>query len=245
MNLRVIIAEDEAPARNKLKAQLATIKSIELVAEAKSGLEALTLIEEHQPQLLLMDIEMPHLSGLDVLDALTYQPYIIFTTAYSKFAIDAFNHDTIDYLLKPFPLQRLKAAIEKAEKRIKLIHNDTRVKGDSIVLKRLISKCDDRMTFIDLNDISYIKSEQGSIIAHTEKGIKPLQMSLDQLEQKLNPDQFLRLHRSYLINLDRVSEIQRYLNGKLAVIIDDEQKTTLISSRSGADRLKMIFEQGS
>ncbi|WP_444891839.1 LytR/AlgR family response regulator transcription factor [Microbulbifer sp. JMSA004] len=245
MNLRVIIAEDEAPARNKLKAQLATIKSIELVAEAKSGLEALTLIEEHQPQLLLMDIEMPHLSGLDVLDALTYQPYIIFTTAYSKFAIDAFNHDTIDYLLKPFPLQRLKAAIEKAEKRIKLIHNSTRVGGDSIALKRLVSKCDDRMTFIDLNDIYFIKSEQGSIIAHTEKGIKPLQMGLDQLEQKLNPDQFLRLHRSYLINLDRVSEIQRYLNGKLAVIIDDEQKTTLISSRSGADRLKMIFEQGS
>ncbi|WHI45865.1 LytTR family DNA-binding domain-containing protein [Microbulbifer sp. VAAF005] len=245
MNLRVIIAEDEAPARNKLKAQLATIKSIELVAEAKSGLEALTLIEEHQPQLLLMDIEMPHLSGLDVLDALTYQPYIIFTTAYSKFAIDAFNHDTIDYLLKPFPLQRLKAAIEKAEKRIKLIHNSTRVGGDSIALKRLVSKCDDRMAFIDLNDIYFIKSEQGSIIAHTEKGIKPLQMGLDQLEQKLNPDQFLRLHRSYLINLDRVSEIQRYLNGKLAVIIDDEQKTTLISSRSGADRLKMIFEQGS
>ncbi|WP_445359554.1 LytR/AlgR family response regulator transcription factor [Microbulbifer sp. ANSA005] len=245
MNLRVIIAEDEAPARNKLKAQLATINSIELVAEAKSGLEALTLIEEHQPQLLLMDIEMPHLSGLDVLDALTYQPYIIFTTAYSKFAIDAFSHDTIDYLLKPFPLQRLKAAIEKAEKRIKLIHNSTRVGDDSIALKRLVSKCDDRMTFIDLNDISYIKSEQGSIIAHTVKGIKPLQMGLDQLEQKLNPDQFLRLHRSYLINLDRVSEIQRYLNGKLAVIIDDEQKTTLISSRSGADRLKMIFEQGS
>ncbi|WP_299583728.1 LytTR family DNA-binding domain-containing protein [uncultured Microbulbifer sp.] len=245
MNLRVIIAEDEAPARHKLKAQLATIKSIELVAEAKSGLEALTLIEEHQPQLLLMDIEMPHLSGLDVLDALTYQPYIIFTTAYSKFAIDAFNHDTIDYLLKPFPLQRLKAAIEKAEKRINLIYNSTQVRGDSIALKRLVSKCDDRMTFIDLNDISYIKSEQGSIIAHTEKGIKPLQMGLDQLEQKLNPDQFLRLHRSYLINLDRVSEIQRYLNGKLAVILDDEHKTTLISSRSGADRLKIIFEQGS
>ncbi|WP_444932023.1 LytR/AlgR family response regulator transcription factor [Microbulbifer sp. SSSA002] len=245
MNLRVIIAEDEAPARNKLKAQLATISSVELVAEAKSGLEALSLIEEHQPQLLLMDIEMPHLSGLDVLDALTYQPYIIFTTAYSKFAIDAFNHDTIDYLLKPFPLQRLKAAIEKAQKRIELLHNSTQVKGDSTELKRLVSKCDDRMTFIDLSDISYIKSEQGSIIAHTSKGIKPLQMGLDQLEQKLNPDQFLRLHRSYLINLDRVLEVQRYLNGKLAVIIDDEHKTTLISSRSGADRLKILFEHGS
>ncbi|WP_440056939.1 LytR/AlgR family response regulator transcription factor (plasmid) [Pseudoalteromonas sp. T1lg65] len=234
--IRVLVAEDETPARNKLLNQLSMLEHVEIVGEATTGKEALTLIEKLRPDVALLDIEMPELSGLDLLDVLDFKPYIIFTTAYSEFAVEAFEHDALDYLLKPFPLSRLKSALDKAEARL------TPLQQRQPAFKRLVSKQAERISFVEPNDIYYISAGNSGAIAHTEAGNKPLTLSLEQLEQRLAAEQFVRLHRGYLVNLDHVKEIQRYFNGKLAVIINDAHATELITSRSGAEKLKLLLD---
>lgn len=112
--MRIVFADDEQPAREKLNQQLSLIPNIEIVGSATTGKEALALIDDEQPDLVLLDIQMPEINGIDILSLLTHKPMVIFTTAYDQYAVAAFEKASTDYLLKPFPLARLKAAIDKA-----------------------------------------------------------------------------------------------------------------------------------
>jgi len=252
-NLRIIFADDEKPARDKLAHQLSLIADIEVLGFATTGKEAVTLINELKPDLVLLDIQMPEISGMELLSLLDYKPLIIFTTAYDQFAIQAFEQSSTDYLLKPFPLGRLKDAIDKAKKQLL---TNLAVEGSQqshqapiqnyelnhiAPIKRLVSKNGERMTILSPSDLFFIKSAQGNCLAWDGKEHHYLSEKLDLLEQSLAPTDFVRIHRSYLINIDKIKEIQRWFNGKLMVIMDDKAKTELSTSRTGADKLKQLL----
>jgi len=253
--IRVIFADDEKPARDKLAHQLSLIPDIELVGFATTGKEAVELINTEEPDLVLLDIQMPEISGMDLLSLLNYKPLIIFTTAYDQFAIQAFENSSIDYLLKPFPLARLKDAIDKAKKQFLSdfqqknrpqspddISSDNTSKVEDVKpIKRLVSKNGERMTILLPKEIFLIKSSQGNCFAWDGATNHYLSEKLETLEQGLSTTEFVRIHRSYLINIDKVKEIQRWFNGKLMVIMNDSAKTELSTSRAGADKLKQIL----
>jgi DNA-binding LytR/AlgR family response regulator len=255
--MRVIFADDEKPARDKLAHQLSLITDIEIVGFATTGKEAVDLINTAEPDLVLLDIQMPEITGMDLLSLLNYKPLVIFTTAYDQFAIQAFEQSSTDYLLKPFPLARLKDAIDKAKQQFLSgfqTNNRQELKNNAVdnqttdidlnpvePIKRLVSKNGERMTIISPKNLFFIKSSQGNCLAWDGKQNHYLSEKLDFLEQALPPSEFVRIHRSYLINVDKVKEIQRWFNGKLMVIMNDEVKTELSTSRTGADKLKQLL----
>lgn len=252
--IRIIFADDEKPARDKLAHQLSLIADIEVVGFATTGKEAVDLINAEEPDLVLLDIQMPEISGMELLSLLDYKPLIIFTTAYDQFAIQAFEQSSTDYLLKPFPLGRLKEAIDKAKKQLlttlqaeqhqsakQPLNQDKNGLSLSEPLQRLVSKNGERMTILKPSELFFIKSAQGNCLAWDGEVNHYLSEKLDLLETALAPTQFVRIHRSYLINVDHVKEIQRWFNGKLMVIMNDEAKTELSTSRAGADKLKQLL----
>ncbi|MBL4941459.1 MAG: response regulator transcription factor [Colwellia sp.] len=246
--MRVIFADDEKPARDKLAYQLSLIATINVVGYASTGKEAVELINAEAPDLVLLDIQMPEISGMDLLSLLDYKPLVIFTTAYDQFAIQAFEQSSTDYLLKPFPLARLKEAIDKANKQYlaglqseKTQQAQGYILNDAAPIKRLVSKNGERMILLSPSDLLFIKSSQGNCLAWDGEKNHYLSEKLDLLEQSLASSQFVRIHRSYLINVDKVKEIQRWFNGKLMVIMNDKDKTELSTSRAGADKLKQLL----
>ena len=244
--LTVVYADDEQPARDKLKYQLSLIPDIEVVGYATTGKEAITLINEEQPDLVFLDIQMPEINGLDLLSLLNYTPLVIYTTAYDQYAIKAFEQASIDYLLKPYPLSRLKAAIDKArthwlgQQHATSLSFDANQNTDSVTEKttRLVSKHGERIAILSPDDVFYISSENSQTFASDGMKNHPLNDTLNQLETTLDENQFIRIHRSYIINLDKIKEIQRWFNGKLMVIINDDKLTQLSTSRAGAEKLK-------
>ena len=162
--MRVIFADDEKPARDKLAHQLSLIADIDVVGFATTGKEAVALINVQKPDLVLLDIQMPEISGMELLSLLDYKPLIIFTTAYDQFAIQAFEQSSTDYLLKPFPLGRLKAALDKAKKQFlaglpieKSQQEQNYILNNNAPIKRLVSKNGERMTILAPSDLLFIK----------------------------------------------------------------------------------------
>jgi two-component system LytT family response regulator/two-component system response regulator LytT len=252
--IRVIFADDEKPARDKLAHQLSLIAEIEVVGYATTGKEAVALINLEEPDLVLLDIQMPEISGMELLSLLNYKPLIIFTTAYDQYAIQAFEQSSTDYLLKPFPLGRLKDAIDKAKKQLlsalqlerNLLTKQNKSADNANVkltknIQRLVSKQGERMIILKPAEILFIKSAQGNCLAWDGESNHYLSEKLDDLEQGLSQSSFVRIHRSYLINVDKIKEIQRWFNGKLMVIMNDQDKTELSTSRAGADKLKQLL----
>ncbi len=248
--LRLVLADDELPAREKLAHQLSLIDNIEIVGVATNGKEAISLINALKPDVALLDIQMPEINGLELVEVLDHQPLIIYTTAYDQFAVQAFEHASIDYLLKPFPVARLKKALVKAHAQLTqqqasmCVNSETSqtpYKLGETKLNKLISKRGERIFLLSPADIKFIKSEQGSSFAYNGEVLHHLSDTLDQLEQRLSSQNFIRIHRGYLVNIDHIKEIQRWFNGKLMVIIDDDKKSELSTSRAGADKLKQLL----
>lgn len=247
--IRVFYAEDEPPAREKLNHQLGLIPGIEVVGFATNGKQAIASINQLRPDVVLLDIQMPEINGIDLVDLLEYKPIIIYTTAYDKFAIQAFEQSSVDYLLKPYPLARLKQALDKATERFK---QQQALEQQSLApaayelpqqpqSNKLVSKQGERILLLSLDQLMYIKSEQGHTQAWDGHKFHPLAQTLDQLEQALPAQTFIRIHRGYLVNVEHIKEIQRWFNGKLMLIINDEPKSQLSTSRAGADKLKQVL----
>lgn len=247
--IKLIYADDELPAREKLGHQLSLMDNIEVVGVATNGKEAVSLINSLEPDVVLLDIQMPEVDGLELVDLLNYQPIIIYTTAYDQFAIQAFEKASTDYLLKPFQLARLKSALDKAQEKLKqqnafenLTSNNTRpFEVSKSVSNKLVSKNGERILLLSPSELKFIKSEQGNSMAWNGEKFHYLSDTLDQLELSLAEQGFIRIHRSYLVNIEHIKEIQRWFNGKLMLIVDDENKTELSTSRAGADKLKQLL----
>ncbi|WP_343534206.1 LytTR family transcriptional regulator DNA-binding domain-containing protein [Pedobacter sp.] len=245
MNWKTIIIEDEQLARQRLKRLLGNYQEVEIIAEAENGSEGLELINQHEPDLIFLDIEMPVLNGFEMLAKLgEHQPKVVFTTAYDQYAIKAFDEGSIDYLLKPIELERLDKTIHKlkqtnlAKPVLALEDLLQQIKGKT-VQKTLTVKLGDRILLIKIDDIIHIQAEEKYVFLYTIDGKKHLtDYTLSTLEAKL-PEDFIRIHRSDIINTNYINEIRRGFNGALIFVMNNQSKVS--SSRSNSESLRTRF----
>jgi len=248
---RTLIADDEQPARDRLKKLLAEhAGQIELIGEAQNGLECREMIDRLKPDLVFLDIQMPGLNGFEVLQQTNHSPVVIFCTAYDEFALQAFETNSIDYIVKPVKAERIHKSIEKLDS---LKQNSDkqellRIIGNYISQtpkKEITSipvKLGDRMLFIRIEDVSYFSAEEKYVTIFTKDGRTYLcDFSLKSLEEKLDKS-FLRIHRSLLVNVSRIREISKHFNGCYIVKIDDVNQTKLQSGRGYSELVKGLME---
>ncbi|MGM9511658.1 LytR/AlgR family response regulator transcription factor [Larkinella sp. GY13] len=252
MILTALIADDELIARQLIKSYLAHLPHIQVVGEAGNGSDAVLQTIQHKPNLLFLDVQMPELNGFEALKELWphHQPYVIFVTAYDKYALKAFEVNAIDYLLKPFDEDRFRQAIDRVVSRMgpqppseltSLLNEMLRDKTGERdpYLKRMLVKEGRRMSFVKLSDVMYLHSDSNYITLQTRQQGHIVYESLTLLEQRLDPSMFVRINRSYIINLDYVLEVETYFNGEYNVKMTNGQ--VLKWTRFYRDNIKAFY----
>jgi two-component system, LytTR family, response regulator len=241
---KTIIIDDEQLARQRLARLLTPFKAIDIIAEAVNGQDGMEKIEKLLPDLIFLDIEMPVFNGFEMLARLKHQPKVVFTTAYDQYAIKAFEEDSIDYLLKPVETERLEKTINKLQRTwhqppadlpLDALMRQLNIKKD---IKTLTVKIGDKILLIKLYTIIYIEAEDKYVFLHTADGKKHLtDFTINSLDEKL-PEQFVRIHRGYVINTDHIKEIRRGFNGAFVFVMNNAENTRLTSSRSNGEALR-------
>jgi two-component system LytT family response regulator len=216
MAIKVILADDEVLARQKLRQFLQDEADIEIVGEGATALETIDLVQFTNPDLVLLDIQMPGMDGFDIISALSttqasVAPRIIFTTAYDQYALRAFEINAIDYLLKPFTRERLKQAIQRARDHIHtappLVSNGS-PHSAAAYSTRIVFKSKGRILFLPVEEIRWVGAEENYVRICTERDTHLLRETMARFEAKLDPKIFLRVHRSAIVNLQHVKEIR-------------------------------------
>jgi two-component system LytT family response regulator len=247
---KAIVIDDEPAARRLMRNLLQEHDDVvEVIAEASTGKEAIEKIESLDPDLIFLDIQMPDLTGFEVIEQLKKKPNIIFTTAYEQYAIKAFETFSIDYLLKPIKEERLEQSMEKL-KEFGRLNQSINVSGLQEIIRQFQSpkkatalpiKTGDRINLIRFENISYLEAQDKYICVFTIDGQKFLtDQSLTVLAEKL-PPAFCRIHRSYIINKDKIREMHRHFSGRYLFIMDDKPGTRLTSGRTYQDVFKTEF----
>jgi two-component system LytT family response regulator len=248
-SLTAIVVEDEGPSRRKiLKMLRQKSESIEVLGEASNGVDGAKLANKLKPEVVFLDIQMPGMTGFEMLKSLDYRPLVVFTTAYQEYAIKAFEENAVDYLLKPIEAERLKKCIDR------LIDSPTKVSVDDIEstirkiqarneVPEIISvKSGDRVIPIRLEEIFYFQAEDKLVRIFSSRGNNFLiDNSLNTLEGTL-PDNFIRIHRSHIINTSHVLELRKYFNSRYMIYINDESASVLTSGKSYYDSIKSYFQ---
>ncbi len=247
---KAIVIDDEPAARRLMKNLLEVHKDIvEVIGEAGNGREAIARTEELKPDLIFLDIQMPDLTGFEVIERLSSRPNIIFTTAYEQYAIKAFETFSIDYLLKPIKEERLNYSIEKLRQLGKV---NQAIEIDSLqeIIRQfrapqkataLPIRTGDRITLLRFESISYLEAQDKYVYIYTTEGQKHLtDQSLATLTEKL-PSQFFRIQKSYIINREKIREMHRHFNGRYQFIMEDKAGTRIISGRTYHDDIKKEF----
>lgn len=240
--IRTIIVEDEKLARDLLKNYLKDHSQMELLEECPDGFSGIKAIQKHQPDLVFLDIQMPKLTGFEMLELLDYTPCIIFTTAYDQFAIKAFEHNALDYLLKPFSRERFANALEKAMDKINNEKNDTdkikQLSENTIEdhLQRVVVKSGQKINVFPVEQIKYIESQDDYVMIYTEGHKYLKQKTMKFFESSLDPNLFIRIHRSYIVNVEQIMQLEPYEKDNYVCVIKD--KTKLKVSQSGLKLLK-------
>ena len=243
--IRTIIVEDEELARSLLRSYLKNYEHIELIQECENGFEGVKMINELKPDLVFLDIQMPKITGFEMLELLEHKPEIIFTTAYDQYALKAFEYNAADYLLKPFSRDRLDAALGKVMEKIQqqetpdeMIENITNFpKGE--YLDRVVVKDRHKINIIPVDKIRYFESMDDYVLLYTKEGRHLKQKTMKYFETALDPNEFIRIHRSYIVRVDEIAEIQQYEKESYIVILHD--KTKLKVSKSGYKKIKEIL----
>jgi len=246
MKYKIYIVEDEKHARKRLEEFINKYPEFELIGFNESGKKAVLDIDNLKPDLLFLDIQLTDITGIDVLHLISWEPLVIFTTAFNEYAIQAFDLQAIDYLLKPFSEERFNSAVEKALKQLggeksninqfKQLLNDWKPQTD--YLTRIPSKIGDKIYIINENDIVYITSEDKLVFAYLFETKYLINYTLEQLQSRLNPDKFFRIHRSTIVNMDYVKTIETWFAGGYRMIVKDKPKTELTISRSAGKLLR-------
>lgn len=251
MTIRAVIVDDEPLARRRIRSLLVEVEDVEVVAECANGKEAIQAIEESPPDLLFLDIQMPELDGFDVLQAIGVGqvPVVIFVTAYDQFALRAFEAHALDYLLKPFDDERFEAALERAREQIRQQQGgdlDRRlralleeVREDRGYLQRLVVPKGHRSVFIRTEEIDWIEAERNYIRLHVGGRPYLLRENLSRIESALDPATFCRIHRSTIVNIDRIQAVESLFRGEFLVILHDGTKLT--SGRSYRPNLHALM----
>ena len=246
--MRTLIVDDEAPARARVKRQLANLEGVEIVGEAQDGLQALEMIEALSPDLVLLDISMPELDGFGLVEALQDPPAIIFVTAYDEYAIRAFEVHALDYLLKPFSQERLEEAVRRAQDALdegqdpgsQLLPLLESLAAGGHYLTRLAVRQRERIRLLDVDEIDWIGVQDEETTVHVGDQAYPVRRSLTELERRLDPAHFFRAHRSAIVNLQRVKEIVPWFKGSHILRLDSGAEVEL--SRAQARLLRKILK---
>ena len=209
MNIRCIAIDDEPLAVKKIAGYIRKIPFLELVAECRSASEAMGILDTTDVQLLFIDINMPDISGMEFVKSLTNKPYIVFTIAYSEYALEGFEVEAVDYLLKPITFTNFLKAANKVKNKVELTANNQK-ESITTSANHLFVKSDYKLIRIELAEIKYIESQHEYIKIHLVNSTPVMtQLSLKSIEEQLPPDRFMRVHRSYIVNLAKVSVIER------------------------------------
>lgn len=254
MTLRALVVDDEPPARRRLLRLLEAHPEVLVMGEADSGPEAVRQIREVEPDLLLLDIQLPEFDGFEVLNQVAAPPAVIFTTGYDQYALRAFEAAGIDYLLKPVEpetleralgrLRRLAPAAARAgleERVLELLKSWTSRPTLGRYQQRMAVPVGERALLVDLDDVTHFDAQDKYVFLHTASGKDYIvDHTLAELEQRLDPQRFVRVHRSTIVNLDRVKEIQKWFGGKQRLVLDDGKGSEIVVSKAMAPNLRSL-----
>lgn len=250
MKIRTLIVDDEALARDRLRQLLQHHPEIELVGECTDGRQAVSLIEQEDPALIFLDIQIPELDGFEVLDAIDTDPMpvIVFVTAHDQFALRAFEVHAVDYLLKPFDRQRFDTALSRALERVKNRESAAHQERQSAVLtelrppgkplERLAVKSAGRVLLIKVADLDWIQSAHNYVELHVGEQTHLLRETMSSIEGRLPADKFVRISRSVIVNIDRIKELRPLFYGEYTVVLQNGARLTL--SRRYRDKLPLL-----
>jgi two-component system LytT family response regulator len=258
-NLRVIIVDDEALARQVLREHLTARGDVEIIAECANGFEAVKAISELQPDLILLDVQMPKLDGFEVLELVGRSVPVVFCTAYDEFAVRAFEVHAVDYLLKPFSEERVGQAIERAKERLGhpqeqpgagsgpgpapvLPSGDklrAEVRRDSGPVERVLIRDGSRVHVLPVGEIDFVQAQDDYVCFHVSGKEFLKEQPLAEVESTLDPARFVRVHRSYLLNVDRLARVEPLTKDSRIAILKDGRRLPL--SRAGYQRLNALL----
>ncbi len=237
-NFKVLIVDDERLSRRRIRRLLTLEQECEVIGECANGAEAVAVLAETRPDILFLDVQMPELDGFEVIEALTQlRPLIIFTSAYEDYAVRAFEVHAFDYLLKPFDGRRFLDSLQRAKVRLR---QERAGSADSRLFElmeslsknqrspdRIAVRNNGRVVFVKLEEIDWIEASDNYVCLHCGRETHVLRETMSELESRLNPAHFLRVHRSAIVNLDRIKELQPWFRGDYRVILRDGTELTL------------------
>jgi two-component system, LytTR family, response regulator len=257
MPIATIIVDDERPARDELAYVLKSFPEINLVAQGKNGLEAVALIKEHSPDLVFLDVQMPGLDGFGVIKRLAERklrvPQIVFATAYDHYALQAFDVNAVDYVLKPFDKPRIAKAIQRAKKMLEA--NTSAVERLESLMGQLAAptvkpprtkilvKAQSRMLLVDSDDIIYVGTQDGTITVYAKdaEGVSNYR-TIEELAAALDGDIFWRPHRSYLVNINHIKEVVPWFKSSYILKMNDKRQSEIPVARAQTKRLRELFK---
>ena len=253
--IRTLIVEDEPLARRTLREILADVPWLECVGEAETGERAVEMIDALTPDLVLLDIEMPELNGIQVLDRISHEPAVIFTTAYDRYAVSAFELEALDYLLKPFGRERCLAALERARRALptggaangvaaatattpSVAERARHVVGEAGVLTRLFVRDRERIVPVAAMEIERLEASDDYVEVHTRSRSYLVYLTLNDFERRLDPERFIRVHRAHIVNLDYVKQLVPFDGSRMQVEMRDGTK--ILASRTRSKELRQL-----
>lgn len=249
MSIRCVLVDDEELARQILREYLRGETDVEIVAECGNGFDAVKAVAEHHPDLLFLDVQMPKLDGFEVLELVGVEAAVVFVTAYDQYAMKAFDAAAVDYLLKPFDLDRFRTALERVRRRLgeRAAHPNaaelkTAAQPPGQHARRIVVKDGTRVHIIPIGQLDYAEAQDDYVALHSAGKTYLKQQTISSLESSLDAGRFVRVHRSYIVNLDRIAKIEPYTKDtRLAVLADGAQVPV---SRAGYLRLKELMDRG-
>jgi two-component system LytT family response regulator len=246
--LRVVIVDDEEPARMALRVGLSQVGGVDIVGECANGFEAVKAVTDLRPDVVLLDVQMPKLDGFEVLELIDRATPVIFVTAYDEFALRAFDVHAVDYLLKPFTDVRLSAALDRVRQRgasaPAAVPADARALGlaaraPGVVTERIVIRDGAQVHVLPLDRIDYVEAQDDYVAFHTGGKALLKEQTLGDLESRLDARRFVRIHRSYLLNIERLARVELYAKDSRIAILTDGTRLPL--SRSGHQRLQQLL----
>jgi two-component system, LytTR family, response regulator len=242
--IRIVIIDDETPGRELIKHYLKDVDAVEVIAECSDGFSGLKTISLLKPDLVFLDIQMPRLTGIELVEVLTEKPEIIFTTAYDQFAIRAFELNAVDYLMKPFEKRRFLEAVKKAIGKIRSSTGEkepasqilAKKPENSAPVNRIVVRKGNAINIIPVDEIKYVESQDDYVMIHHSSGKALKQQTLKFYEENLPKTDFVRIHRAYIVNVSEIKQIEPYGKDNHIAILQSGDKLPV--SRSGYKQLR-------